>query len=185
MQNNIPAVGESFRVSFKDGSIEFDAVLIYRDDDEREKDREFRLMIYNKTNHYRVNDKKFSNHESGIFISCVEKNWFNTELTGRLITPIKNPDFILVRLSDLVGKEVKGATAEITNPCYIHSSIDLKWRELQTIRAYKENNKNWLEAIFKKFPEDSCDFTGSAVNGCQFIIKRSVYESLNAVPRNK
>jgi hypothetical protein len=168
----IPTVGTPFKVSFKDGSREFSAMIIYQDDDPRETDREFRVMHWNNINRYQVSDRKFEDKNADIKISCVEKNWFNTELTGRIITPLEQTDFHLVRLTDLLDKPVKGITAEITNPMYVHHGDDLKWRTLDKVSTHKERGKEWIQAYFQTQKNDSCGFTGCTVerNSCQFII---------------
>lgn len=167
----IPAIGQPFSVSFTDGSVEFDAMIIYRDTDPRESDREYRLLIYNKVTTNTT--YKTKNPERSTTISCVEKNWFDTELTGRRIKPRNNPEFVLINLVDLIGKNIKDAMVCIRSPRHIELSGDLRYRKLKKVFSYMEKGKEWVQANFEREGDDSCDFTGCTVkaNTCQFIFK--------------
>lgn len=100
---------------------------------------------------------------------------------------MKNDKVIDVKLTSLIGVNVKGITAQITNPIYFYKpgmnyeGAPIRWRELTEINTYEENGKKWVEMRWKRHAEDSCNFSGCTIqSNCVTIqLKKSDYSRIN------
>lgn len=72
------------------------------------------------------------------------------------------PKLINCSLSSLIGKNVAGIIAQVTNPRYINGAADVhpKYRTITELKTFKENGKNWITLHWERQDGDSCDFTG-------------------------
>lgn len=87
-----------------------------------------------------------------------------------MATTTKKIKLIDVKLTALIGMNVKGILAQVTNPRFLnlkhnHDNYNKPcWRTLKEIRTFKENGKQWVELYWnKKHNDDSCGFTGCTV----------------------
>lgn len=88
-------------------------------------------------------------------------------------------------LSSLIGKDVKGIKAQVTNPRYLSNEVPEKWRTLTGIRTFKEKGKDWVELTWIKDVSDSCNFTGCTLesDACMIQITPEELNKMNC--RNK
>lgn len=91
---------------------------------------------------------------------------------------IKN--LIDVKLTELIGMNVNGIPAQVTNPIYISKDCPPAYRVLRKIKKFKERGKWWVELFWERQPGDSCDFTGCTIesNSCTIQMDADDFEKL-------
>lgn len=85
----------------------------------------------------------------------------------------KKEKLINCTLSSIIGKNVAGIIAQVTNPKYISEAAEVfpKWRTLKTVRRYRENHKDWFELQWERAGDDSCNYTGCTVESDSCMIQ--------------
>lgn len=102
---------------------------------------------------------------------------------------MKKQKLITVKLTDLIGMNVRGLMAQITNPIYLressHPSLEdawsqPRWRKLEEVRTYKESGKKWVELIWEKAEDDVCNNTGSTIerDACSIQFTKEEYAKI-------
>jgi hypothetical protein len=72
----------------------------------------------------------------------------------------KKQKLINCSLVGLLGRNIKGIKAQVTNPIYIGEDCPEAWRTLNSIRSYTERGQLWVELYWIREDGDSCNFTG-------------------------
>lgn len=93
---------------------------------------------------------------------------------------MKKEKIITIKLTQLIGKNVKGLTAQITNPIYLKEERLERWRELTSIKTNIEKGVKWVTLYWIRKNDDSCNFTGCTVesNICTIQFKESEFKKL-------
>lgn len=73
-----------------------------------------------------------------------------------------------VKLTSLIGTDVKGMRAQITNPKHLTPENELvgikaRVRTLTKIEVTTERGKRWVTLYWERQPEDNCNFTGCTI----------------------
>jgi hypothetical protein len=89
---------------------------------------------------------------------------------------------VTVKLTELIGKNVKGILAQVRNPEYLKDNGE-KWRTIQSIRTYTERGVKWVSLQWQRVNqgmEYDCGFTGCTMrrNSCAIQLKEEDYKKL-------
>lgn len=103
-------------------------------------------------------------------------------------------NIITVKLTQLIGLDVEGILAQVTNPIYLKggSSYDPaldsreKWRRLKAIKTYVASGEKWVEVSWVRGGDDSCNFSGCTVkvDAISIQFKRDDWNALMRVNGN-
>src|ERR1700721_2161663 len=72
----------------------------------------------------------------------------------------KKQKLIDCTLMTLVGRNVAGIKAQVRNPIYLGPDMPEQWRTLKRLIMYQAGGKMWVELLWEREADDSCDFTG-------------------------
>lgn len=89
------------------------------------------------------------------------------------MTQSKIKKLINCPLSTLIGKNVTGIMAQVTNPKYLSKEAGVyeKYRVLRKIETFKERGKMWVQIYWVRDASDSCDFTGCTLESDSCMIQ--------------
>lgn len=89
-------------------------------------------------------------------------------------------NLISTDLVSLIGKEIKGLTAQVRNRKYIDHETQELWRTIKSLRTHTENGKDWVTLYWEPRQDGmgyDCGFTGCTVehNACRIEFTKSEY----------
>ena len=95
----------------------------------------------------------------------------------------QNQNLKNLRLSELVGWDVSGIFAQVTNPVHLKSGANPRWRILKKLSKTTEKGKEWYTLTWHKVQdglETDCGFTGCTVSsdGCCIQITEAEYSKI-------
>src|SRR6478735_6490302 len=102
--------------------------------------------------------------------------------------PLNNKPMITIKLTKLIGMDVKGIRAQVTNPIYLKAGSNPTYRTLKEVRTYKEKGLKWVELRWIKegnSMEPDCGFTGCTVksNICAIQFENEQYNKIKPVTK--
>jgi hypothetical protein len=74
--------------------------------------------------------------------------------------PQTSQPLITVSISQLLGKEIAGLTAQVTDPKWFADGYKPKWRRLKTVKHKMDYKKWWITLHYHTEGADTCGFRG-------------------------